>query len=1605
LLLILALSAGVQRAQAAPVRQTDADTIRAELAAITATDPTFADDFSSWDEQWTLGSDGGMSNHDGSLEAVAVQGLGDGMGWITHDGLAALDLTDYLAAVTVTHAPVAAGEFVAGLLFRYTDAANFYAFVLQGEAAGLGYSLLRMEAGREAELVTAPLALAAPRDAATATRLGVLVVGDAITLLINDEVVDTVTDATHAGGSIGLGSAARAGAEAGITFDDVALWTLVETPELVATTTPAPEEEEPVIAATATATPTAAVLTTAADLTAQLETVRANDPDDYDEFRRATADWSGATTDLVTVTLAAEMRQLTIQPGGFLYDLRSALVDAAPTAYLAEIDTSFGAGDAQGQYGLLFRYVDDNNFYLFALEDDSYTLWRKVAGTWATLAETQAVDALVPRGDNRLGVLVQAETIVLLINDSIVDQLQDDAIAAGGVGLYAEAIDDSDEAAVVAFDNFEFWQLDAPLALPATAPVTTPLTSTATTALDAIAISAQVAAIHATASDYYDEFRRDTGDWLGDDRDTVLMTTVDRTRHIAIEPDERTVDLYAPSLELAPTDSLVEVDIAEQFGEGNHQAGLAFRYQDAQNYYYFGIGDSIYSLWVQAAGEWTNLIDWTATTALVEAGENRIGVLLQGSTITLLINNTPVNQITDATLPQGGVGLYVQSATDIGAEIVFDNFDWWLLTATAATEISADPPLTATLLADATTLVDAATVQAQIDALQANPSDYYDDFGRASELWSAASGAGVTVDYQQRMRYITIDPERLVVDVRTDLVELAPVNYLVEVDAQAEIDPGAAQYGLVFRYQDKDNLYFFGLSGDSYGLWLKLDGTWQQLIAWTPADAIVAGAVNRLGVLVDGTQVNLLVNGEVVDRLRSDAIAAGAAGLSVEASAAGPATIAFDNFDLWLSAATTTTSTAESTLITPTLQPGPAVTEVASQIGELRELTPFYSTTFTADSGDWSTVVADDRTIAVTDQTLAIDVASTGQLAFSRYQPAAELTASDYYVEVAASTEDSERDGSYGVLFRVLDEQNFYLFEVLQDRYGLRKLQNGEWSTLIDWTSSEYLDLTPGAVHRLGVWVAGPNIGLLIDDWVVATLLEESLPTGGVALGAGTFGAETFSATFDDLQLWRLAFDAATNQITIAEQTTNTTTPSAFELYADKLFSLDHPVDWAVTLEENGITVKSTVDDSGLMIFTLYTPEPVDTATMDRILVALAEKGGGDVTWGAPTTWGENGRRIIGAAVEGDMYVGGTWVNSPAGAAIYLYAMGVAQGNSTAELAPIFAQILDSLTITGTVAPTQTGAEMPHFEAWTETDTGAFTLDVPTGWAIKGGVYAASTLDQRQWLTAVSPDESIWVTIGDNRIPSFIVPNALLRAQGYSEQDSYLVGDTEFTILPYLPGEAFLEEYAATFLDLSDCDVDLVPLPDLSAAIQAYVKQNGIDWLGVQQDAGALTYICGTGDEEYVGYLLALTALHEVQDAELWGVSAFYSIETWPDDLPAAMTILQAMMSSYVIDPQWAAQQLGLTTRVAAEQSQTAIEVAQLLAEGVAAEQIALFGGIDTSAMTPYLTIESPETGEEQSIFADPNVGWIDSAGNILGTDVPALPDQLDVAGALAAVE
>jgi hypothetical protein len=106
----------------------------------------------------------------------------------------------------------------------------------------------------------------------------------------------------------------------------------------------------------------------------------------------------------------------------------------------------------------------------------------------------------------------------------------------------------------------------------------------------------------------------------------------------------------------------------------------------------------------------------------------------------------------------------------------------------------------------------------------------------------------------------------------------------IEATTRSGACSGLDRHGLVFRAEGSDQAYLYGLSCDGRFSLRKWDGEgFIVLLDWVPDERIQIGegAVNRLGIMLQGERMTMYINGNLLGEIRDDTYQEGTLGLFI----------------------------------------------------------------------------------------------------------------------------------------------------------------------------------------------------------------------------------------------------------------------------------------------------------------------------------------------------------------------------------------------------------------------------------------------------------------------------------------------------------------------------------------------------------------------------------------------------------------------------------------------------------------------------------------------------------------------------------------------------
>ncbi len=174
---------------------------------------------------------------------------------------------------------------------------------------------------------------------------------------------------------------------------------------------------------------------------------------------------------------------------------------------------------------------------------------------------------------------------------------------------------------------------------------------------------------------------------------------------------------------------------------------------------------------------------------------------------------------------------------------------------------------------------------------------FQDDFSSPNSGWDRYRGETYISDYNEGAYHIEIFQKNIEA---WALPGFDFTDVIVEVAGTSVDGPENNVYGVLCRYRDSENFYFFLISSDGYsGIGLLHQGNRELLTGESmfPAEAIIQGsATNLIQAQCVGNQLSLSVNGSMIYQVISDRLKSGDVGLIAGSYEDGGTEIFFDNF-------------------------------------------------------------------------------------------------------------------------------------------------------------------------------------------------------------------------------------------------------------------------------------------------------------------------------------------------------------------------------------------------------------------------------------------------------------------------------------------------------------------------------------------------------------------------------------------------------------------------------------------------------------------------------------------------------------------------------------
>lgn len=278
--------------------------------------------------------------------------------------------------------------------------------------------------------------------------------------------------------------------------------------------------------------------------------------------------------------------------------------------------------------------------------------------------------------------------------------------------------------------------------------------------------------------------------------------------------------------------------------------------------------------------------------------------------------------------------------------------------------------------------------------------------------------------------------------------------------------------------------------------------------------------------------------------------------------------------------------------------------------------------------------------------------------------------------------------------------------------------------------------------------------------------------------------------------------------------------------------------------------------------------------------------------------------------------------------------------------------------------------------AWKDPSEGAFTVDVPSGWKIDGGV-VRPYIDAALKIAATSGDRGI--QIANPYPPIYTVPNQVLAFAGFTEGSHYNPSggvSEDMIVMSEKSAQDYIKTILAPGLNLK---VDSVKSrADLAAKIPkpSYVTQT----------TAAEGTLSGDGKTHKIivveqGISLAGTSLWTAGVAHYWAPT---------DAISQVEQIATAMDKSFKLDPAWVKNEQAQVAKRSQIISQSASEISDIISSTFEYRSSSQDEMADkwSDAILGVQDVYDPSTGENYTVPNTSKYYWTDGLNTVVGTDI-----------------
>ena len=423
-----------------------------------------------------------------------------------------------------------------------------------------------------------------------------------------------------------------------------------------------------------------------------------------------------------------------------------------------------------------------------------------------------------------------------------------------------------------------------------------------------------------------------------------------------------------------------------------------------------------------------------------------------------------------------------------------------------------------------------------------------------------------------------------------------------------------------------------------------------------------------------------------------------------------------------------------------------------------------------------------------------------------------------------------------------------------------------------------------------------------------------------------------------------------------------------------------------------------------VLAWPVFVGSPLDAAGARNLVSTLAEKLVTRVQWALPDSPAPGVARSRGLSGRGFPAVAlFSWASGPEGSAGQVF-LAISGDDAPLDEA-VTSKILASFHAAGSPASASAGRATPSlaYVRWTDPNENAFSVEVPRGWKVEGGLRRLAPTDVRGEIDITSPDGLVRVTAGDFEIPTFSEPTRMGVQLGFAEGTWYAPSGTQrFMIRRYKTGLEFGRDYVKQKVAQFVGGLELVKereRPDLVGVLNRQLEQSAVPGQTAHATAAETAFQGQLGGQPCVGSYFVGTQRTTMQvvglePISLWNVVILDGFAATKDKTGLAASVLDHLVQSFEYTPQWVNMQQNITMESARIVHETGVDVSKKIADSYW-QRSAGESELSRRRSNATLGVEDvtdPTSGRAYKVESGSNYYWLDDRGNLVGTDTPGAP-------------